>query len=562
MKEALFQFVDNPLVVMGIRRRLRPWAMVSAAAITMVIVLFVYGIVILTAFERGFASLEHAAQLAFVPVLIIQCLILMVLGTGQVIQQFSQEQEAQRLDYHRMSKMSSSAKTIGYLLGLPAREYFVFALTLPFTLFSVVVGGLPVFDVFQLYLVLLSSVLLFHCAALVAQMLASGTKLSGRRGLSPVLFAIYIGGRMADAGGLSLLQYFTPKPVFDGLIRDQLAAVNIISAAKDGARTVGFFGLEVPQTVFSLVLQGMMFAIFFIIVTRRWRSQDSHPLAKVQALGFFAAIVLISVGTLWPKLVDTANSSVASGKHFFASQLESISGEEVALAGAPSVLLFLSYFIFMVLVGFAFLYLVTPTRPEYVQGLRRARRLGLSGLLHREEASSALPVAFSVVGLISIGYWILCAGLPTSSGAPFLLAAAMPVLYLASMVIFFQSAMERFGGWRLLGLLLAAWGVPLLVGVVLVAAWGTVLPAAYLAAPNPLAAFAYTLASLFGELPTELSGHLTSLSMTSTAITIIGAWAMHKLLRKRIDSDRSTVFGADESDQTTVQAATKAIGSA
>ncbi len=552
MKETLLQLVDNPLVIMGMRRRLRPWAMVSAAAITMVIVLFVYGIVILTAFERGFTSLEHAAQLAFIPVLIIQCGILLFLGTGQVIQQFSQEQEAQRLDYHRMSKMSSSAKTIGYLLGLPAGEYFMFALTVPFTLFSVIVGGLPLFDVVQLYLVLLSSVLLFHCAALVAQMLASGTKLSGRRGLSPVLLAIYVGGRMADAGGLSLFQYFTPKPVFDGLIRDQLATANIISAAKDGARSVGFFGLEVPQTVFSLVLQGMMFSIFFIIVTRRWRSQDSHPLAKVQALGFFAAIVLISVGTLWPKITDTAASSIASGKSFVTSQLGSISGEDVVLAGAQSVLLFLSYFIFMVLVGFAFLYLVTPTRPEYVQGLRRARKLGMSGLLRREEASSALPVACSVVGLISVGYWVLCAGLPARSGPPILLAAGMPVVLLAAMVVFFQSAMERFGGWRLLGLLLATWAVPLLVGVVLVAAWGAVLPAAYLAAPNPLAALTYWLAWLFGEPPTGLEGHLASLSIASTAIAIAGAGVMYKLLRKRVGIDRATVFGTEEGDQTTV----------
>ena len=42
---------------------------------------------------------------------------------------------------------------VGYLFGLPVREYLLAGLTLPFTIFCVVQGELPVLKVVQLYLV-------------------------------------------------------------------------------------------------------------------------------------------------------------------------------------------------------------------------------------------------------------------------------------------------------------------------------------------------------------------------------------------------------------------------
>ena len=63
-------------------------------------------------------------------------IILMGLGTGQVASGLARERLEQLVDYQRMTPMTPTAKILGYLFGLPIREYFLFALTLPFLAFA------------------------------------------------------------------------------------------------------------------------------------------------------------------------------------------------------------------------------------------------------------------------------------------------------------------------------------------------------------------------------------------------------------------------------------------
>ena len=73
------------------------------------------------------------ARGAIIPLLVFQGLILFVLGTAQVAGGMTAERDEGVIDYQRLIPMSPLSKVLGYLFGLPVREYVMFLATLPFT---------------------------------------------------------------------------------------------------------------------------------------------------------------------------------------------------------------------------------------------------------------------------------------------------------------------------------------------------------------------------------------------------------------------------------------------
>ena len=88
----------------------------------------------------------------------------MFLGTGRVASITAEERESGLLDYQRMTPMNPFSKIIGYIFGIPAREYYMFFFTLPFLAHAVLVGNfhwgcLPIVRSFPL----LGGTLSSHC---------------------------------------------------------------------------------------------------------------------------------------------------------------------------------------------------------------------------------------------------------------------------------------------------------------------------------------------------------------------------------------------------------------
>ena len=83
------------------------------------------------------ASPPAAARDAFYPILFFQMVILLFMGTGSVAGGISRESADGMIDYQRLTPMTPLAKIVGYLFGLPVREYVLFAVTLPFTIFCI-----------------------------------------------------------------------------------------------------------------------------------------------------------------------------------------------------------------------------------------------------------------------------------------------------------------------------------------------------------------------------------------------------------------------------------------
>jgi hypothetical protein len=76
-------------------------------------------------------SRAASARLPVIPLLIMQSFILFFLGTGAVASGMTAEEDEGVMDYQRLVPMSPISKVMGYLLGLPVREWILFLVTLP-----------------------------------------------------------------------------------------------------------------------------------------------------------------------------------------------------------------------------------------------------------------------------------------------------------------------------------------------------------------------------------------------------------------------------------------------
>ena len=168
----------NPLILRGIRESLRTKHLIAAGLFSLIVCSTVY----MTSYLEGSkgkytydsqtkewtkeeSSPVNGARNAFTFIVILQGFYLMFLGTGRVASITAEERESGLLDYQRMTPMNPFAKIVGYIFGLPAREYYMFLFSVPFLLHCVIVGQIPWKNVIHLYLVFFSSVVLYHLTA-------------------------------------------------------------------------------------------------------------------------------------------------------------------------------------------------------------------------------------------------------------------------------------------------------------------------------------------------------------------------------------------------------------
>src|SRR5215213_8914544 len=123
---------ENPIFRRYCQSRLRLRALGIALLITVLIAGFIVALV--TSIGVGSHSKPaDAARSGLIPLLVFQGLILFVLGTAQVAGGMTAERDEGVIDYQRLIPMTPLAKVLGYLFGLPVREYVMFLATLPFT---------------------------------------------------------------------------------------------------------------------------------------------------------------------------------------------------------------------------------------------------------------------------------------------------------------------------------------------------------------------------------------------------------------------------------------------
>ncbi|MFC5049017.1 hypothetical protein ACFPK9_00080 [Rubritalea spongiae] len=163
-------------------------------------------------------TLTHAQQdnmvdtaiFPFALIVFLQLFILNFVGTGEVAAGMARESIDGVLTYQRLTPLSPATKIIGYLSGLPVRQFYHFLVTLPASILVISSGHIPLHVWGPIYTVLLTSTLMFYLLAMSVG-LTMGKKFSAliSQGLVALL---YFALPQLSNFGFVIFEYLTIRP--------------------------------------------------------------------------------------------------------------------------------------------------------------------------------------------------------------------------------------------------------------------------------------------------------------------------------------------------------------
>jgi hypothetical protein len=481
----------NPLWVKGLRERCRPKHMLTWGIIWLTLATFVFLVTYITMVEQQVSSKADAAKAALPGILVIQAVILMLFGTGAVASGVSQERDEDLLAYIRMTPMSPTAKVIGYLFGLPAREYLLVGATMPLVLIIVIISGFSLFTLGHFYLVFFTSVLVYHMTALVVGMVSPKPRLSSLMSMGLVVL-LYFALPNLSRLGITFFEFLTIRPTFLGLVQQELP-LRLRAAAEingiDTYRPVPFFGGAVGPTVYTLMVQGFLVATMFSILHRKWRDQANHLFSKPGSLIVFSGVAIFTFASIW---------AVVSQDDAYARLFDPFATQQGG-GRVPETLFVLLMVGFMIVCG-AYIFMiavVTPTKDRTKAGIRQARRRGETRLRFASDAGSSLPVAVVMIA-ICIAFGVSVIGLAVHHGdyitsAPSVASMIAVVLLLVSIGLFVQGVAER-ASIRVFGVaVFLLWMIPFFVMVIMFAAFEAFEAGLYVGQPFPPVSIGFSM---------------------------------------------------------------------
>ncbi len=527
---------SNPIWRRYARSRLRPQALGVGLLLIWISAGFLFFFTRTLGAYRFKLGVVDAERAPLVPLLVLQAILLFFVGTGQVAGGITAEADEGTLDYQRLSPMRPLAKVLGYLLGLPLREWCLFGATLPFTAWGLWRGEVGVGTWLPVYAALVSSAILYHLTGLVA-----GTVVKNRRWAFLIslgaVFLLYTVIPQAAKFGLVFFKYLTLWPVIDENLANLLPreAGGVWRLAKSFEPEVRFFGLRFSEAVFTLFSQGVLSLTLGVMLWRRWRRAESHLLGKGWALGVFGWMQLVLLGNALP-LIEPGllfPSRQFSRRYLPKENWEPAVGEALGMIGLYGLVTLLLMVVLTVI--------ITPSVETQVRGLRRGHRLGWRRLPWFSDAASSFPFVVLMALVGAAGWTVFAERLMGSSwfaGHP-LGAQAGPTLALVLLGagLSCQAILEGWGGRRLFLAAVFAGVVPLLAGGIV----GTVgsrslVSATWLVGLSPVAAPGYAVACLLPTVdwPPEVALALPRAFWFWQGLTgLLGCWLLVRLRQIR-----------------------------
>lgn len=471
----------NPLLMRYIRSRLRLRRSLGWILTIVIVSSFMFFMIFLTSVNRELASSRDAARGVLMPMFILQGIIMMLMGTGSVASGLVQDKINGTMDYQRLTPMSPLAKIVGYLFGLPIREYLLFAITLPYTVFCLVVGRVPPDAFIPVYVIFFTSVLLYHLTGMAAGMITRKWRFTARitQGLVILLYLVL---PQFSHLGLYGFQYLTVRPVVAAelfpLIPPQFIGGQ--NSTWQGIDSVPFFTWEFSSFWFSFVLQGLLILVLGTMSYRKWRDQNQHALSKPYGTGVFVMVIIMILGNLWPVL--TRQTAV---------DLPIFGGVGTAhIDEGVAVVLPLIMSIALLFTGMWILQLVTPSHHEVLRGWRRVVKFGEPRLgWWRNEAPSGLVlgvmILVSVIAVYTELGLLVHHGFLSTDAVSFLDRLGLPLALVIALLSFY-AALISLENRRIFIVLLLGWGLPGLIAILMGAAFSSYQTAVYLSSLSPL----------------------------------------------------------------------------
>ncbi|MDQ3621274.1 MAG: hypothetical protein M3463_02130 [Verrucomicrobiota bacterium] len=428
-----------------------------------------------------------------------------VFGTAQVAGGMTAERDEGVIDYQRLIPMSPLSKVLGYLFGLPVREYVMFLATLPFTAWSLWRGQVA-WDVWlPLYAVVFSSTLLYHFTGLLTGTVARNRRWAFLASVG-LVFCLYTVIPQMAKFGLVFFKYLTITPVFEESLPGLLpaSASAIVKMAQRLAPTVKFFNLDFSEAVFTVFSQGGLILTFVIMLCRKWRRTESHLLGKLWAFGFFVWIQILLLGNALP-LIDPGNLFPSRVVHRWVRVMPDWAPkptEAVAMSGIYGLVTLLLIFL---LAG-----IITPSGDHQIRGWRRARKQGATSLPRLADAATGFWFVLFMAITGAAGWFLFTRALVESRWFPGHEVPLRTFGFFAAVMLTggvgFQALLEAKGG-RAVGLAAIVVGVvPIMAGTVLGAISDRLIPvASWLTGISPLSMPFYASGTLLSlaELPAE-----------------------------------------------------------
>lgn len=454
----------NPAFRRFIRSRLRLRKAVFWYLLTLIVTTFVIALAY-TLGTKARAPAEDVARGLWIPLLVIQGLILMVKGTGSVSAGLIQDRIDQTLDYQRLTPASPLRNLVGYLFGLPILEYAMFALTLPHLAFITVVGRIPAGTLLSVYCSFFVCAMLYHMTGITAGMVMRRWVAGYMLSTLLVLGVNAVLPSLVSQLGLSFFQYLSVWPVIGQEV------LPLLSSWQTGAggdpfitrfNDVPFYGWRLSPFVFALLLQGTLILTFGVMAVRRWKSATRHSLSKPFALAFLTGFIVVLIGNVWPIVTRQAQPVSLFG----AGNFDDLG--EIIVTGLPLVY---SYVVWMLC--FVLFAIIVPSHDHVVRGMRRALKQGRAKVPTWDDDSASLRVYALFTAVAFIGLFVL---LRAISAAEFPLPNALPMwrsmLSLALVVFYTALLFQALGVRPAMLVVLLLWCLPVLIAIVLAARAG------------------------------------------------------------------------------------------
>lgn len=495
---------SNPIFRRYCRSRLRPQGLGVSMLITVLIAGFIVTMVRAVGLRNGMDE-PDAARSVIIPLLFLQGVILFVFGTAQAAGGMTAERDEGVIDYQRLIPISPLTKVLGYLFGLPVREYAMFLTTLPFTGWALWKGGVAWQVWLPLYAVVFTTALTYHFTGLLTGTVARNRRWAFLASIG-LVFCLYTVIPQMAKFGLVFFKYLTITPVVEESLPRLLpkTAGALAESFQKLVPTVKFFGLDFSEAVFTVFSQVGLILTFVVMLCRKWRRAEAHLLGKTWATGFFIWIQTLLLGNALP-LIETGSlfPSRAFSKMIRMTNRPPEPMEAVAMSGI--------YGLVTLVLVFILVSIVTPSRDSQLRGWRRARKQGESSLSFFSDAATGFWAAI-VMALAGAGGWFLFTrGLVESRWFPghevpvgvFGLFAAV----LLSAGVGYQALLEARGG-RYVGMTAIFAGVvPVMIGAVMAVSENLAPVAVWLVGMSPLSLPVYASSSLLSlaELPEGLA---------------------------------------------------------
>jgi hypothetical protein len=341
---------------------------------------------------------EQTAVYPFGFLVLLQIFILNFVGTGEVAAGMARESVDEVLTYQRLTPLGPATKIIGYLFGLPVRQFYHFFLTLPVTVIIILTGQIPAEIWVPIYAVLFTSTFMFYLLAMSVGFIM-GKRFSAliSQGLVALL---YFALPQLSNFGFIIFEYLTIRPALFAAANKMLPKVKMFEHDQYAL----FYNWEISHTVYCIVLQCLIGWVFYSLMLRRWRLESSHLLSKVQCVAIVSILHVIILGGVW---ANTSNGSMLDVKIQARTPemavLQQTISENVELIAATVLSLY-------GLIGFSFAillqYIYTPDKFRYLAGLRERKNQAKNPYAVLSDSASGIPTSVLITVITTVAWLV------------------------------------------------------------------------------------------------------------------------------------------------------------